>query len=133
VFDPFDPYGRDRRAFDRRKQCTADRVSDRGTESSFEGLSVKLAIPFRQSFGLNVQTTRHLKICPIIALCHSVLFKMIQRLALSPGSSEQEQTFRAPDTSANRQKLLAVKLNDKLFVDILIDVLSGGQTRDRNA
>ena len=74
VLDALDLDGRDRRTFDRRKQGPADRIADRRAEAALERLCVKFAVPFGQRFGLDIQPARHLKICPIIALCHICSF-----------------------------------------------------------
>src|SRR5439155_12084766 len=73
MLDTLDLDGSDRRAFDRRKQCPADRIADRRAEAALERLRIKFTVSLRQRFGVDVQPTRHLKTCPIIALCHIFL------------------------------------------------------------
>src|SRR5690349_9483720 len=53
-------------------------------------------------------------------------------LALSPDRVKKRTNSLDPDTSANPYLLLAVKLNDKLLVDISVDILTCRQRCDRN-
>ena len=65
----------DRCSFDRRQESTADRVADRCAESTLKRSCVEFTVTFRKCFRLNIQTARHLEICPI-TLCH--IFKKFQ-------------------------------------------------------
>src|SRR5436190_12631656 len=103
MLDAVDLYSSYRCPFDRRKKRPADRITDRRTEPAFERLSIEFAVPRRQCLGFDIEPTRHLEICPIIGLCHIVLFKSPQSW-LCPRISDSKNGLRDPATSANSAK-----------------------------
>src|SRR3569833_501088 len=61
VIDTLDANGGDGRAFDARKQDTAQRIADRGAEASLERLGGELPEALRQRLGIGYQTLWFLK------------------------------------------------------------------------
>src|SRR5689334_14342306 len=75
----FDLHCGDGSSFDRRKQRTAQGITDGSSKPAFEWLRRKAAISFRQGLRVCRQTARHLKSCPKIILIHSHSVQVLKK------------------------------------------------------
>src|ERR1041385_124999 len=81
----FDLHCGDGSSFDRRKQCTAQGITDGSSKPAFEWLRGKAAISFRQGLRVRRQTARHLKSCPKIILIHSHSVQVLKKMQRTSG------------------------------------------------
>ena len=119
VIHAFDADRGDGGAFDARKQHAAQRIADGGTETALERLGGELPVTLRQGLGVSDQTFGFLK-----ALEHTFYFTPINGVALS--QSAHAGFLLLLITAV----LLAVQLDDQLFVDRDLDQFVAARRAD---